>query len=395
MRIARIETFATKGGLTTYHFLKITSDTGLSGWSEFGDGAPNLGGVKQLILRMGELVHGKDPRAVGRLSADLYAATRMAAGGPFAHAIAAIQNACLDLKAKDLNVPVYELLGGALRDRVPVYWSHCGSYRTRGSALAHEFGLEPITSLDGITQLGAEVAAKGFKALKTNLLRFGADGPGMHKPGFAPVGAGPELNATPDLIDDVVKLMAAFREGAGPHVDLMLDTNFNFRADGVTRLARALEPFALKWLEVDLHDPGTLAQLRNSTATPIASLETVLGIRALAPYMAVRAVDVATIDVMWNGLFEAAAMARLAEAHEISIAPHNYPGPLAFIMGAHLAMIAPNFTIMELDIDGPPWRDTLLTEAPVIADGHFTVPTGAGWGCGLDETMLELYRIAA
>src|ERR1700704_2499085 len=104
-----------------------------------------------------------DPREVGRISTTLHSVSRLAHGGMNAQAIAAIENALLDIKAKALGIPVYALFGGPVRERLPLYWSHCGSYRLHH---AEVMGVEPLRSLDDLKRIGAEVARRGFKALK-------------------------------------------------------------------------------------------------------------------------------------------------------------------------------------------------------------------------------------
>ena len=103
----------------------------------------------------------------------------------------------------------------------------------------------------------------------------------------------------------------------------MLDLNFNQRTDGFIKIARAVEPFALTWLEIDIHDPEALALVRQSSRTPIGSLESIHGLREYRPFLERRAVDVAIIDVHWNGLWEAVRIAGLAEAYDVDVAPHN------------------------------------------------------------------------
>ena len=130
MKITKIETLHCDAGWRVNSFLKVTTDEGITGWSEFmeGYGAQGLAGSSRSSAR--GLV-GQDPRPVETHSNYLYAATRQAAGGLNAQAIGAIENALVDIKAKALGVPVYELLGGPFRDRMQVYWSHCGTYRAR------------------------------------------------------------------------------------------------------------------------------------------------------------------------------------------------------------------------------------------------------------------------
>jgi galactonate dehydratase len=339
-------------------------------------------------------VIGKDPRDGRRLSVDLQSRTRFAPGGYAAQAIAAIENACLDIAAKQLGVPVHALFGGALRASAPIYWSHCGMYRAARPDLCDRLGLAPVRTLDDIEALGREVRRSGCAALKTNLLRFGGEGPRMHNPGFTAAGAGPAMEATPDLVADTVALLQAFARGAGKGVDLILDANFNFRAPGFIRMARALEPLGLRWMEADLPDPATLAAVRRSARTPIGSLETVFGRRAFAAFLEAQAVDVAIIDVTWNGLMESLAMAAIAEAFEVSVATHTYAGPLASVMSAHLAMAIPNLSLMEYDMDGSSWRDAFLTAPPRVEQGFYTPPGGPGWGCEVNEAVLRAHALA-
>ncbi len=204
-----------------------------------------------MIRRLGARLIGADPRPVERHTAFLHGVTRQAPGGINQQAIAAIENALVDLKARALGVPVYELLGGPIRERLRLYWSHCGSYRALyGEQFRAWTGAAPIRSLDDVAAQGAEVAARGFTGLKTNIMRFDGPEPGLHMPGFnAPFA--PDLPVDRGLIAGLRAQMAAFARGAGPGVGLHLDLNFNFRTEGYIRIAQALEEFDLAWLEVD------------------------------------------------------------------------------------------------------------------------------------------------
>lgn len=389
MRIVKIETFQGDGGLRPLFFLKITTDRGIEGWSEFADGNPGLAGLSGVIAAIGSQLLEKDPRTCARIVSDLYAPSRITQGGLHTQAIAALENACLDIKAKALGVPVYELFGGALRERIPVYWSQCGMYRILRAELCERQGLRPVRTLEDIECLGAEVRERGFSALKTKLLLFGSRSvPVVHMPGFAPLGMGPALDVPASLIPDVDALLSAFRRGTGPEVDIIVDANFNFRAEGFTRLARSLETHHVRWLEIDLLDPKALALIRRSTRTAIGSLESVLGRRRFREFLEERAVDVGIVDVMWNGLSESVVMAAVADAFDTSIALHNYTGPFAAIMSMHLAAIIPNLTTLELEVDGSVWGNSLLDKPPEVSGGYVRVPAGPGWGCEVKEGAL-------
>src|SRR5213082_1096768 len=124
MRIEQIETLHADGGGRTFDFLKITADNGLVGWSEFNESFGGAG-LSSVIDKLIPTLIGKDPRAYEAHVALMQAIRRTAQGGMVQQAIGAVENALLDLKAKQLQVPVYELFGGPLRDKQRLYWSHC------------------------------------------------------------------------------------------------------------------------------------------------------------------------------------------------------------------------------------------------------------------------------
>ena len=146
-----------------------------------------------------------------------------------------------------------------------------------------------------------------------------------------------------------------------PGVGLHLDLNFNFKTEGYIRLAQALEEFELVWLEVDSYDPEALATIRRSSRTPMASLESLYGRRQFRPFLEHQAVDVAIIDVAWNGILESYKIAAMADAYEVNVAPHNFNGHIGSLMSAHLCAAIPNFRVMEIDIEDVPWKDDLVT----------------------------------
>ena len=169
MKITAIESLHADGGRRVLDFLKVSTDEGLVGWSEYNEGFGGLG-VTQVIERLAPVLIGKDPRAIEAHVALMQALRRVAAGGVNQQAIGAIENALVDIKAKALGIPVYELLGGPLRDSIRLYWSHCGSYRV--GARAEQLGAQPLRNLDDVVALGKEVAASGFTGLKTNIILF-------------------------------------------------------------------------------------------------------------------------------------------------------------------------------------------------------------------------------
>ena len=388
MKLTGYETLHCDAGWRVFSFLKLTTDEGLTGISEYNAcyGSPGLTGV---IERLAALLVGSNPSSNEQLSQRLYAMTRQAPGGMTQQAIAAIENALLDLKAKSLGVPVYELLGGAVRDRLPLYWSHCGTYRMNESA-AQAMNRPRFKGLSDVAALGKEVHERGFKALKTNIFLFNPE-PRLHMPGFARTPGWPELNANKTVIDALRNQLQAFREGAGPDVGILLDLNFNFKTEGYLRVVRALDDLDLFWFEIDLYDPASLRRIRDAVQTPIASCESLFGLRGFKPYFEHYAMDVAIIDVPWNGIWQSMKIAAMAEAYEVNCAPHNFYGNLSTLMSAHLCAAIPNFRIMEIDIDDVPWKDDMLTYVPEIENGELQVPSAPGWGAELNEEVIRAH----
>ena len=126
MKIDRVETLQADAGWRMFSFLKVTTSDGITGWSEYNEsfGSTGLSGV---INGLAPVLIGRDPRRFEQVTQHLHVLTRQSRGGLNQQAIAAIENALVDIKAKALGIPVYELLGGPVRDRLRLYWSHCGT----------------------------------------------------------------------------------------------------------------------------------------------------------------------------------------------------------------------------------------------------------------------------
>src|SRR5438132_1101902 len=294
MKIARLESLHADAGQRTFDFLKITTDDGLVGWSEYNESFGGAG-VSAVIDGLAPQLVGRDPRAYEALVTLLYAVRRQAAGGIAQQAIGAIENALLELNAERYVVK-------ALRDQ-----------------------------------------------------------------------------------------LAAFREGAGPDVDILVDLNFNFKTEGFLKVARAIEPFDILWVEIDTRDPKALAYIRRSARIPVASCECLFGRRDYRPYFEHQAVDVAIVDTPWNGVAESVKIAAMADAYEVNVAPHNFYGHLATVMNAHFCAVVPNLRIMEIDVDTVPWYDDLVTVKPEVKDGHLLLPTGPGWGTAVNEEAVRAH----
>jgi L-alanine-DL-glutamate epimerase-like enolase superfamily enzyme len=375
MKVTAIETMACDAGWRNYFFVKLSTEDGkVTGWSEYdeGFGSPGVGAVvEQLAPRL----VGQDVFRIERFFAEASALTRPAPGSVIGQAIGALENALLDAKAKAMGVPCYELLGGKVRDKVRVYWSHCPTWRINHPKF---FG-PPVTDLDGVKRTGAEARERGYGALKTNIFIHDEGDAYAWRPGFA-VPFYPELNVTPKIIRNIRAHLEALRDGAGDEMEILIDLNFNAKPEGLLKILRALADFPLFWVEIDSYSAKALAYVRAHAGQPIASCETLFGVRGFMPYLQEQAMDVAIIDAVWNGVWQSMKIAAVCEAHEVNIAPHNFYGDLCTLMNAQFAAAVPNLRIMETDVDRLAWESELFTHQPEYVDGHLVVPDRPGWG---------------
>ncbi|HMH53686.1 MAG TPA: mandelate racemase/muconate lactonizing enzyme family protein, partial [Candidatus Acidoferrum sp.] len=283
MKITQIETFVVDAGWRPWQFVAVRTDAGITGYGECSDGR-NPYGVVSTVHEFEAILVGRDPRPIEMRYWDMYRMTRQSPGGIAAKAIAGIELALWDVKAKALGVPVYELFGGPVRERQQVYWSHCGTSRARSADL---IGVPPLRTMDDVARLGEEVVRRGFRALKTNIV-YPGDPARVHFGGF---GGGPgttDQNVSSEMVEHIVALLSTFRRAVGPGVGLALDLNFNFKPEAARRICRALEPLGMMWVEMDMYDARALREVKDATSVTICSGENLYGLRDYRPYFEAR-----------------------------------------------------------------------------------------------------------
>src|SRR6201986_878280 len=180
MEIVKIETMQADAGWRMFSFLKVTTDDGIIGWAEFNESFGSAG-LSDVIRQLSPVLIGRDPRRYEQVTQHLHVLTRQSRGGLNQQAIAAIENALLDVAGKAYGVPVCALFGGPIRNRVPVYWSHFGTYRVRSAAL---MGVPVLANYDDLARHAEEVKKLGFRALKTNIIPIQNDRLASYVPGF-------------------------------------------------------------------------------------------------------------------------------------------------------------------------------------------------------------------
>ena len=303
-------------------------------------------------------VLGTDPFDVERLAWNVQWAEYGRAGEVAQSALAAFDVACWDLMGQALGVPVWKLLGGAFRRRVPAYAN--GWYRTRR---------EP----DAVAERAVEVVRRGYRALKLD--PFGA--------------ASAELTRAERALSTAI--VAAVRDAVGPDVQIMVELHGRFTPATASRIAAQLEPYDPEWLEepVPPYNPALLRAVRAGTRLPIATGERVHTLPEFRELFEGGLVDVVQADLThFGGFLSMKRLAGWADAYGVLLAPHNVCGPVGTAANVHLAVGTPNYKVLEHFNDfADPWVAELVDRAPTVdpADGCFALPTGPGLGVRLDR----------
>ena len=385
MKITDVEPLIVDAGWQTWILVKVTTDENIVGWGECSQPRAPLA-VAAAVRDFKSIITGKDPRNFEMRFWDMERLAIQGWSGVRAMALAGIELALLDIKAKALGISVIELFGGPTRDSVRVYWSHCGTSR----ASYPQLGKPPLRTLDDIANLGKEVVRRGYTALKTNII-FPGDPATVYRNGFRGERGTTDQVVSRTLLNHIDSLIGTFRDTVGPKVDICLDLNFNFKPESCKRIAQVLEQYDLLWLEMDMYNPKAILEVKQSTTTKICTGENLIYMREYLPYFRCRAADVFMIDVPWNGFSQSKKIGDLAQVFEFNVAPHNYYSHLSTFISASLCGVLPNVRIMETDVDALPLKDKLVTNVPKIVNGYMEMPTGPGWGTTIVEEVARAH----
>jgi galactonate dehydratase len=339
-------------------FLELTTDNGLTGVSE----VRMVNKTDTLVACIGELapryVIGSDPFDVERLAWNVQRAEYGRPGEVTQSALAAFDIACWDLMGQSLGVPVWKLLGGRFRDRVPAYAN--GWYQAEREAGA-------------IARLAGQVVARGYRALKLD--PFGA--------------ARAELPAADRRRAE--SIIAAVRDAVGPDVAICVEMHGRFTPATAVRVAAMLEPYDPEWIEepVPPENPAALARVRATTRIPIATGERAHTMADIREFIETGVADIVQIDLThFGGFLPVKHVAGWADAHYLLLAPHNVCGPVGTMANVQLAVATPNYKVLEHFNDfADPWVQELVDSAPSVAveDGCFALPERPGLGVRLNH----------
>lgn len=360
MKITSIKTQVVNARLRNWIFVRVETDIpGLYGLGEatleFQTRAV-VGAVEDLSL----LIMGEDPRNIEHLWQVMFRHPFFKGGIVTMSALSGIDQALYDLKAKDLGVPLWQLIGGLSRKRLRMY-DHLGggdSTAVYESAVAGSFA-----------EKAARSKADGFTAVK--ILAVGKTAP---LDGYA-------------ALKSAEALMAAAREGAGDDMDIMVDLHGRTTAAMAIEYAKVLEPYRPFFLEEPCQpeDWQGIARVAHATSIPIASGERLVHRHEFLPLLQAGGIAVAQPDVCHaGGLTETRRIAALCDTFGVSMAPHNPLGPIATMVNIHLGFATPNFLIQEVMRADVPWRDEVVSGATPIIDGHVAPGMAPGIGIEID-----------
>jgi galactonate dehydratase len=365
MKITAVDTFLVRPRWT---FVRIQTDEGISGWGEPGGEARGRA-VLAAVEDMAHYLVGQNPLLIERHWQLLTKAAFYRGGAILSSAVAGIDQALWDIAGKTHGVPVHELLGGPVRDRIRVY-AWIGGDRT-GDYSAEE-----------IAQEARDRIADGFTALKMN--------------------ASSELTFvdTPAKADGVAERLAAVRSAIGPDRDIAVDCHGRVSRAMAKRLLPMLEPYQPLFVEEAVlpEYPEAFKELAQISSVPLAT-----GERIFSRWDYKHLVDSGL--AIWQpdpshagGISETRRIAAMAETYDIAIAPHSAIGPLALAASLQIDFAIPNALIQEqgvgynqpgLDNDGADILDYLVdTSVFDYVDGYAARPTGPGLGIEIDEAAL-------
>jgi 2-dehydro-3-deoxyphosphogalactonate aldolase len=374
MKIIDVKTFVVGNpppgfGGRYFVFLKLITDAGIEGLGEVYSLPFHPHVVEKMIKDVVErCVIGQEPYNIERIWRSVYSS------GFTQHPdlsmmgiLSGIEMACWDIVGKDVNKPVYKLLGGQVHEKLRSY-----TYIYPKPGDKTDVYADPILA----AERAAEYLAMGFTALK-----------------FDPAGPysaydGRQLSLTElDRSETFVRML---REAVGIKADLLFGTHGQMTAAGALRLARRLEPYDPLWFEEPMppDNPREMAKVARGTTIPIAT-----GERLATKYDFVRLLEEGAASILQmnlgrvGGILEAKKIASMAEAYHVQIAPHLYCGPVVGAANIQLATCSPNFLIQESILDWKGFHSEILKKPIQWQDGYIIPPTEPGLGVELNEEV--------
>ncbi len=355
-------------------FIELMTNRGITGLGEASHGAPGTAeGLQRMQKELSaffEMMKGEPSFSIEQYRQRGWknAQTGLAASTAFS----AIEQAMWDINGKALGVPVYQMLGGKVREKIKCY-----ANINRATKEKDAQGRRTASAF----QKSAELALQqGFKAIK-----------------MAPFDEMKPLPSTPTQIksdiDHAIHCLEAVRKTIGNDIDLLVDVHSHLDETLGIEVAQRVEPLNLFWLEEPV-DPEKFVHetkaITDSTTKTTAGGEYIFGREGFAPLIDAEALDILMPDVKFcGGILELKYIAAMAETAGVQIAPHNPSGPIATAASVHAIAGIPNLSILEMAYGEVPWRENLVSPAEEFTDGYTPITDQPGLGYQLNHSLVK------
>lgn len=374
MKIDRIDTI-TLGAFPWLIFVQVHTDEGVVGTS---DTYYTADAIRAFVHEYAApRLLGRDPQQIERIWFELYErnVARWGGVGVELRAISALDACLWDILGQSTGVPVYQLLGGLARDRIRTYNTCAGPRYGRPGASPEGDAPGPLEDLwaqyNAPDALAEELLDEGYRGMKIwPFDRYALAGDGHH------------LSAAE--LAEGLEPVRRIRQAVGERIEIMLEGHGYWDLPTAKRIAYAVEEYRPAWLEdfVLAHDVDAIAELKDSTRTPVVASEYLITRWQYRRLLERRAADVVMVDPTWaGGITESRKIVVLAEAFGLPVAMHDCTGPFTLLAGTHLALSAPNAIYQEsVRAFVRTWYRELVPHSVDIADGHILPPFAPGIG---------------
>ena len=357
IKILKMSAEQHKSETNNWLFVKIYTDSGIYGVGE-GSLQYKDKALEAEILDFGKFLIDRDPFDIDYIWTSMYRRVTWTGGAVTMSAISAIDMALWDIKGKSLDVPVYQLLGGKVRDQVPIYAN--GWFEGLKTQKEH-------------AEAAYKIINEGYKCLKFYpfIGNYVIDNEGLER------GVG---------------LVKSVRESVGNEIQVGIDIRARLDFGSAIQVAKKLEQYNISWIEepIQFDNPALMGEFAKRVSIPVATGEQLYNRWDFQPIFDQKSISIIQPDVCHaGGISELKKIATAAETNFISVAPHNSNGPISTVASIHLDMNIPNCYKQEIFVSFLERYRKVLTNNIIIEDGFVIPPSGPGWGTDLNEEALR------
>jgi galactonate dehydratase len=358
-----------------YICVQVETDEGITGWGEItGTGQLPNRAVGAVVREVGPFLEGEDPSRIEAIWHKVFRTmTYVGTRGITSCVVSGIDIALWDIRGKALGLPIYELLGGLVRETIPLY-THFPLGDTPQEAARN--ALVPVQDGHGAIKTDP-FAPERLRRQRRGLAATYLDG------GMSPEGE-----------QEGADIIAAIREAVGPGVEILIDAHALYNVPTAIRLANRLAPYSITWFEepVPPESYHALKQVRDQVQTRICVGERLHTRFEFVPVLEQRLADFIMPDVTWTGgITELKKISTMAEAYYVPVSPHDASGPINVLAGAHVMMTVPNFYRLETTRSRMDFYNAFIDTPLDVRQGELHVPQRPGLGLELNLDFLRAH----